>query len=403
MREGWRLGPATDFAEVNPRVSGVTSVSPFVTMADVSEWGRWVTTKSARGSRGGIKASGGDTLVARITPCLENGKIAQVPGSWGNIGGSTEFIVLRAKPQLLPDFLFLWAQAPMTHTSAISKMIGTTGRQRVSATDLGTLPLALPPLDEQRRIVDLIAVLDEVVAGQEASLSSICSVMSRAASSLHERATVETWESTNLAEVLGGIDSIRTGPFGSQLHQSDYVADGPVAVVMPANMSDQRVDLAEAARISEANSARLSRHRTHSGDILWSRRGDVARFAVIDDVSDGSLCGTGCFLLRAKDPSMVGWLEPWLAAPESAAWLEAKSVGATMANLNRSILSKVPVALAPEQERISIAAAWNGLRSTRAAVRGALTRSLQVRKAIQSALLSGEHEIPASYDELIGV
>jgi type I restriction enzyme S subunit len=95
---------------------------------------------------------------------LENGKIAQVPKHLGDVGGSTEFIVLRANTDVaLNDFLYLWAQERSTHSAAVALMVGTTGRQRVGGADIATLPVALPPLPEQRRIVAVMSFVDALI------------------------------------------------------------------------------------------------------------------------------------------------------------------------------------------------------------------------------------------------
>src|SRR5579885_693443 len=103
--------------------------------------------------------------------------------------------------------------------------------------------------------------------------------------------TVERRTLGEVCDQVGGI--IQTGPFGSQLHQSDYVSQG-VPVVMPKDIIDGRVSDKEIARISEEDANRLSRHRLQSGDIVYGRRGDIGRQALITERESGWLCGTGC-------------------------------------------------------------------------------------------------------------
>jgi len=85
------------------------------------------------------------------------------------------------------------------------------------------------------------------------------------------------WIHTTLGEVVArGGGSIQTGPFGSQLHASDYVADG-IPSIMPVNIGDNRLVRDGIACISEADAKRLSKHIVRKGDIIYSRRGDVER------------------------------------------------------------------------------------------------------------------------------
>lgn len=158
--------------------------------------------------------------------------------------------------------------------------------------------------------------------------------------------------------------SIQTGPFGSQLHQSDYSEVG-TPVVMPKDMIDGTIEESNIARVSEAHVNRLSRHKVMSGDILYSRRGDVGRCAIITEREAGWLCGTGCLkvqLDRSKVvPTFVFYI---LKRKDSVGWIENHAVGATMPNLNTEILKKLPITLPPllEQRRIaSILSAYDNL------------------------------------------
>ena len=107
------------------------------------------------------------------------------------------------------------------------------------------------------------------------------------------------WEYSTLGEACrrGGGD-IQTGPFGSQLHASDYVLDG-IPSIMPQNIGDNRVIVDGIARIGSADAQRLGRYLVREGDIICSRRGDVERRALIRDRENGWLCGTGLRPARA--------------------------------------------------------------------------------------------------------
>jgi len=157
------------------------------------------------------------------------------------------------------------------------------------------------------------------------------------------------WQFTTLgaeAQCHGG--RIQTGPFGSQLHASDYVAEG-VPVVMPQDLSNRRVSTTRVARIKESNAVRLSRHRLEVGDIIYSRRGDVERHAQIGTREAGWLCGTGCLLVRMgplwPSPAFISLA---LDRPETRAWISQHAIGATLPNLNTGILSAVPLIISTE-------------------------------------------------------
>ena len=116
---------------------------------------------------GGSKFRNGDTIMARITPCLENGKTAFVDilGEDEIAFGSTEFIVMRAKEGVSdPQFIYYLATSPSFRNIAIKSMVGSSGRQRVQQTVLDELVLSVPPLEEQKKISSLLCVLDQKIA-----------------------------------------------------------------------------------------------------------------------------------------------------------------------------------------------------------------------------------------------
>lgn len=173
-----------EVAEVNPKEEPLSPDDPFVPMDAVRTGARWVTYTEPRGKRSGARARSGDVLYARITPCLENGKVAQVQTSIERCGGSTEFIVLRAGPELLPSYLYYWATSPAVRDQAIQLMTGTTGRQRLRADDLANIRFVLPSIEEQRRTVDLLESIDEVARRAEESASISRTVLSDLTSDL---------------------------------------------------------------------------------------------------------------------------------------------------------------------------------------------------------------------------
>ena len=94
-----------------------------------------------------------------------------------------------------------------------------------------------------------------------------------------------------------GGGNIQTGPFGSQLHAADYVPVG-IPSIMPENIGDNELSIGNIARITQEDADRLSRYIVREGDIVYSRRGDVERRALVRQAEDGWLCGTGCLRVR---------------------------------------------------------------------------------------------------------
>ena len=150
------------------------------------------------------------------------------------------------------------------------------------------------------------------------------------------------WKKVKLGEISSAI---QTGPFGSQLHQSDY-SDIGVPVVMPKDIINGCIDESTIARVENHHVERLSRHKISEGDILYARRGDVGKCAYTVFAQQGWLCGTGCLRVTIdKKKALPKFIFFQLQKRETIGWVEKHAIGATMLNLNTSILSDVPIEL----------------------------------------------------------
>ena len=159
------------------------------------------------------------------------------------------------------------------------------------------------------------------------------------------------WEKGTLSDVSSNI---QTGPFGSQLHQSDYSDEG-VPVIMPKDLVNGHISEKSAARVSTSHVDRLSRHKIESGDILYSRRGDVGRCALATEMERGWLCGTGCLRVTIdRSIAIPEFIFYQLQKAETIGWVEKHAVGSTMLNLNTAILGNIPIDLPTIEEQRAI-------------------------------------------------
>ncbi len=168
MKSEWVTMKASDFIEFNPRLSlkkgtlatkiAMDKLQPFTKRIDITEKALY---------SGGAKFCNGDTILARITPCLENGKTAFVDIlQEGEAGfGSTEFIVMRAKEGVSdPQFVYYVAISPFFRERAIKSMVGSSGRQRVQQSVIENLELSVPPLQIQKEIGSFLSEIDKKIA-----------------------------------------------------------------------------------------------------------------------------------------------------------------------------------------------------------------------------------------------
>ena len=164
----WTTVRAADFIEFNPRLSiKKGTLATKVPMDKLQPFTKKILSTERAEFAGGSKFCNGDTIMARITPCLENGKTAFVDIlADGEVAfGSTEFIVMRAREGVSdPQFVYYLATSPAFRSVAIKSMVGSSGRQRVQQGVLDELELSVPPLDEQREIGAFLAAIDQKIA-----------------------------------------------------------------------------------------------------------------------------------------------------------------------------------------------------------------------------------------------
>lgn len=340
---------------------------------------------------------------------------------------------IRAKETLENYYLFYWFCLAARTGSLEAHFTGTTIKH-LTGKAVSALKLPLPPVVTQRAMVDVLRSLDDritLLRETNATLEAIAQalfkswfvdfdpVRAKAEGRQPEgmdAATAalfpDTFEDSELGPIptgwamstLGAIcelngGGIQTGPFGSQLHASDYVLEG-VPVVMPKDISNRRVDATTAARVRKEDVDRLARHQLCEGDLVFSRRGDVEKHALVGEIEHGWLCGTGCLLVRPGARIFSGYLSRSLDLPKTKLWLTQHAVGATMPNLNTGILSDVPVLL-PSKDVLEAFEKVIGLCDYRVSANNVTAQVLsQMRDALLPRLISGQLRTPEALELL---
>jgi restriction endonuclease S subunit len=331
-----------DVCDVNPRKSeldeppATTRVS-FVPMKDLTENSSDFTPQEERALdevRQGAYTffRDGDVLVAKVTPCFENGKAGVARKLLNGIGfGSSEYYVLRPSKRLLPELLYHFITSSNFRAIATPAMTGTGGLQRVPKSIVEEFQIPLPPLEVQHQIVAEIEVYQKIIDGARQVLDNYKPHI----------ALDPAWPIVPLG---GACKAILTGPFGTALHESDYVPDG-IPVINPKNIVDGAVLKEGAKAVSEAKRDSLLEFTVRENDIVIGRRGEMGRCAIVTSEMNGWLCGTGCFVIRLNDECDTRFAHLQISSQKVKAHLEAQAVGVTMLNLNQGILSKIQIPL----------------------------------------------------------
>ena len=279
----------SDYVELNPRVLLPRGANvPFVSMDIVKPGNRRVYPLQERPAGGsGSKFAPGDTLFARITPCLENGKIAQYSGDRPGMG-STEFFVLRARDGISdPAYVYYFSQNQELRSAAEKSMSGASGRQRAVISSLSEFECEFPQLPVQKRIAGILSAYDELIENTQQRIK-ILESMARAlyrewfvhfrfpghenhpsvVSPLGE--IPQGWEVKKLGEIISAHIG---GGWGKDVPDEDHTE--PASVIRGTDIPE--------ARYSQVGGVP---HRIHTASNLRSRR--LVAGDIVFEVSGGS-------------------------------------------------------------------------------------------------------------------
>lgn len=381
MTSEWRTIRAADFIDFNPRLSlKKGDIATKVAMDKLKPFTKKIPETEKAEFNGGAKFCNGDTVMARITPCLENGKTAYVDMlDDGEIGfGSTEFIVMRAKTGISdPQFVYYTAINPVFRNVAIKSMVGSSGRQRVQQSVLEELELSVPDLDEQRRIGDFLARIDEKIA-------------------LNDRIN------DNLADLLQTIYQDRFGNDILAVNQGvlsdicsysrDKVAVSELNVSTYFSTENM---LSEKAGSTEATSLPTTSQTTacHKGDTLISNIRPY--FKKIVYCEDKCGCSTDVLCFTPSQPCYSAYLFSTLYADKFFAFMVAGSKGTKMPRGDKQQIMTYPVVLPSEEELAGFNTIASPLLEQIYSNRAENKRLSILRDTLLPKLMSGEIDVSA--------
>lgn len=167
----------------------------------------------------------------------------------------------------------------------------------------------------------------------------------------------QNWKIYKLSELA----TIQTGPFGSQLHQKDYVEDG-TPIITVEHLGENRITYQNLPRVSEKDKVRLSKYHIQEGDVVFSRVGSVDRRAYVTKSEDGWLFSGRCLRVRPNESLASGsFLSYYFGQETFKDYIRRIAVGATMPSINTSILSGIDIIIPPLTEQQSIASILSAL------------------------------------------
>ena len=276
----WVMKKLKDIAEFNPRESLAKGVvAKKVAMDKLQPFCRDIPEYELEPFSGGTKFRNGDTIMARITPCLENGKTAKVAVlDEGEVGfGSTEYIVFRAKDGIDEDFIYYLVCSPLVREPAIKSMVGSSGRQRVQTDVVQNLEIMVPDYEEQKQISGILKSLDDkIVANTEINKN-----LERQAEALFHSLFVENVNPIWKDGVLSDLGTVVAGGTPSKT-KPEYYSEKGIAWITPKDLSLNKSKFISHGKIdiSELGFSKSSAIKMPTGTVLFSSRAPIGYIAI---------------------------------------------------------------------------------------------------------------------------
>ncbi|MBV4356760.1 restriction endonuclease subunit S [Pinibacter aurantiacus] len=383
LYSSWLEHRFSDFVLINPTVSlkGNAEYS-FVEMKDLEDGNKICSPSAKRRTSSGARFQERDTLFARITPCLENGKICQVRGLENGIGfGSTEFLVFRGKENVSDnEFVFYLSRWDEVRDFAENNFEGTSGRQRVPKNCFDNLKLRLPPLPEQTAIASILSSLDDkidLLHRQNKTLEQLAETLFRQwfveeAEDSWEKFTLRRFVETNQRSI-------------SKEYQFEVIEYLDTSSITNGIINEtQKLFLKDAP-------SRAKRLVLNNDILISTVRPDQHHYGIINNPKENLVVSTGfCVITCAHiSPYFIYLL---LTGNDMTEYLHAIAEGSTSTypSLKPSDIEKIEFQKPPEKKLLEFdklaSGFWNKINSNQAQIR----TLNQTRDTLLPKLMSGE-------------
>lgn len=353
----WPSCPLGEVCDINPRQNGAERLAPssevtFVPMAAVDEHRGMIVGAESR-LLGDIQGNytpfqDGDVLFAKITPCMENGKAAIAQGLSNGCGfGSTEFHVIRCRTRVLPEWVFAFVRQPWFRETARRNFTGTAGQQRVPGDFIRNVPIPLPPIREQERLVRILGEAEALRHLRGDANNRIRDLVF----ALFEKmfgdpaGNPKRWAIWKLRDLSLKFSD---GPFGSNLKSEHYTEQG-IRVIRLQNIGIGTLIDEGKVFVSPGHFDRLAKHACAPGDVLVGTLGDPnLRACILPQHIPCALNKADCVQIRPDPEKATSEYLCWLLnLPATLSMAAGMIAGQTRSRISMGRLAELSVPLPP--------------------------------------------------------
>ena len=365
MKSEWTKKKFSDIADFNPRETiKKGAIVKKIPMDVLRPFCRDIPYYTEESFSGGTKFRNGDTVMARITPCLENGKTAQVSIlNDGEVGfGSTEYIVFRAKEGIADkDYLYYLVCSPEVREPAIKSMVGSSGRQRVQTDVVKNLEIDVPPLVEQEKIGSFLKAFDDKIALNDKinkNLEQQAVVLFRSWFSAFSLSPNSSRINSEFGEIPEDFEVVKAGSLPMLV--TDYVANGSFASLKANVNLYQEPNYAYFIRNTDLKSGTfgvfvdqhsyefLSKSALYGGEIIISNVGDVGSVFLCPKLDGRMTLGNNIIMLRPEDDHLRYYLYIWFKYLQGQALIQGIKGGSAQPKFNKTDFKNTSILIPPK-------------------------------------------------------
>ena len=324
----------------------------------------------------------GDVLLAKITPCFENGKLGIAEGLTNGIGfGSSEYIVFRPGGNLSREWLYYYLSREAFRVEGAARMSGAVGHKRVAKEFIEDYPIPIPPLSEQQRIVSKLDKAFEGIAIAKINAKKNLK-NARALFESYLRSIFTARGPGWMEKPLGEVCEVKDGTHDSP----KYVADG-IPFVTQKNIREEGLSFEKTKFISQKDHEDFYRRSNAAqGDILISMIGANRGMAcVVDDERTFSIKNVG--LVKQNQSINQQFLLYFLKSPQAAGYVQSASKGGAQEFVGLTELRRFPVLLPPLKYQDALANRFQSLRAETKRLESVYERKLGALEALKKSLL----------------
>lgn len=344
MKSEWKIMKASEFIDFNPKISLKKGTSAKkIAMDKLIPFTKKVSGYEIASYSGGTKFCNGDTIMARITPCLENGKTAYIDFlEEGEIAfGSTEFIVMRAKEEISDSqFIYYLSVSPYFREIAIKSMVGSSGRQRVQQSVLEELELLMPPLEEQEKIGQFLKNIDDKIALNQ----QINNNLLEQALSLYGT----QFAALDRNGCIGDYCSVKSG----FAFKSSWWTNTGIKVIKIGSINQDNLNLLECSYVDEDKFDKVKDFKVVAGDLLIAMTdATIGKFAMVPYSLETLLVNqrVGKFFLGDNPVERLPFIYCTLKQPDVYYEIINRGQGSAQPNISASDIMSIPCVIPPKE------------------------------------------------------